>query len=67
MRFKCKKCQKTFAIPARYVEIDPEFNKRVKELPEGKFLSRPAKASGYEPKMITACCPFCGSLEFEET
>jgi len=66
MKFECSDCKKTFLYPAKRIDIDPEFTKRIAELKSGQFLSRLSTASGYEPIVETHVCPYCHSLNFQE-
>ncbi len=62
----CESCGKTFLLPAKMIEVDPDFNKRAVNLKENQFLSRPLQVSGYETHVEIPCCPFCHSIKLME-
>lgn len=65
-KYVCDECKERFEIPAVLVEKDPDFNKRMRQLKPGQFISRSAKATGFEPELRIPCCPFCSSKRIGE-
>jgi len=67
MKYRCRNCVKEFDVPAWYKYTPTITYPPISIPPYGWPYTSPPSFQTFTYEVIKLCCPFCHSLEIEET